>query len=144
MKRPSKVKLEVMKAPPNLIFTETMGRTDSVYVRKLQEAIQSGSVIQIANGDSYMKLQLRAAAKKISAKLLYAESGEFIYVKAVIVEGEAKRLMLLLREGRTFAELQSKKLELHLANALNGFVKDGLAHEHRGKWVLTEKGMDAV
>ena len=144
MKRASKVKLEVVKIPAGLVFVERLRGKESIYVRKLQEALASGSVVQISAGDAYMRSQLSQAAKKIKARLVFAAHGEFEYVKPLIVEGEAQRLMILLREPRTFAELEAKKLELHLTNTLADFAKNGLAHEHRGKWVLTEKGLDAL
>ena len=144
MKRPSKVKLEVVKIPAGLVFAERVGVGNSIYVQKLQQALGTGSVIQIAAGDSYMRSQLRTAAKKIKARLVFAVSGEFEYVKPLIVEGEAQRLMVLLRAPRTLAELESKKFELHLSHTLADFAKNGLAHEHNGKWVLTEKGLDAL
>jgi hypothetical protein len=131
VKGPSKVKLDVVKSPAGLIFVDRIAGKDSIYVRKLQEALASSSVIQISAGDSYMRSQLRIAAKKIKARLVF-------------VEGESQRLMVLLREPRTLSELEAKRFELRLSATLAEFAKNGIAHELRGKWVLTEKGMDAL
>lgn len=145
MKRPLKVKLEVVKPPANLHFSDSVGqRGVSIYIAKLSEALNSGGAVQIKSDDSYMRFQLRAAAVKLKVKLVYALDGEHLYIKPLAIEGEQKRLMILLREPRTVAELQTKKLELHLENSLADFARQGLAHLHKNNWVLTEKGLDAL
>lgn len=149
MKRPSRIKLSVIKPPAGLIFTEAIRGTGGIYVKRLTQALSTDSVVQIAKDDKYMLNMLRAAARKLKVKVLLAEQGEFLYFKPLAVEGEHKRLMLLLREPRTDVELQAKKLELHLPNTLADLAKDGLAHQianggNKGKWALTERGMDAL
>jgi hypothetical protein len=144
VKRPDKIKLDLCEAPPGLMFTEFIGRKDSVYVRKITEALSSASVISIAAADTYLRMQFQKAAKKLKMKLVFAQAGDLLYIKPIVIEGELKRLLLLLREPRTLVELQTKKLELHLENSLSGLAKDGLAHFQKDKWKLTEKGMDAL
>jgi hypothetical protein len=140
-KRGEKVKLQVMKIPPGLCFTESLGRADSVYVKKLQEALNTGGVVQISKGDSYMRAQLRTAAKKMKAKLVWAQQGDYEYAKPKVVEGEQQRIMLFLREPRSLSELEGKKFELHLANTLGDLSREGLARVQKEKWSLTEKGI---
>lgn len=144
MKRPDKVKFDVVKIPAGLTFCEGVGRSDSIYVRKLNEALSSGGVIQITDKDAYLRSQLKMAAKKLKVKLVYATAGGFVYVKPIAIEGELKRLLLLLREPRKLAWLQTQKLELHLENSLADIARDGLAHMHKEAWVLTEKGLDTL
>jgi hypothetical protein len=141
MKRGDKVKLQVMKVPAGLVFTESLGRTDSIYVRKLQEALQTGGVVQISKGDTYMRSQLRMAAKKLKAKLVWAEQGEYEYAKPKVVEGDHKSMMLFLREPRSLSELEAKKYELHLPNTLGDLARDGLVQCRKEKWQLTDKGV---
>jgi hypothetical protein len=149
VKRANKVKLDVVKPPSHLHFSDDLGKRGvSVYVKKLSEALNASGAVQIAAGDSYMRFQLRGAAKKLKLKLVYALDGDFLYVKPLAIEGEQKRLMLLLREPRTLNELMAVKLELHLPNTLAEWARQGLAHSiTKGaveRWVLTEKGMDAL
>jgi hypothetical protein len=145
MKRATKVKLEVIKPAAHLHFSDSVGqRGISIYTQKLSEALNTGGVVQIMAADAYMKHQLKVTAKKLNVKLVYALDGEFLYVKPLAVDGDLKRLMLLLREPRSENELMSKKLELHLKNTLAKLAADGLAHFHKEKWVLTEKGLDAL
>lgn len=145
MKRPIKIKLEVVKIPPGLHFSDSIGqRGVSIYVAKLSEALNSGGAIQVKADDGYMKTQLRMAAGKLKVKLVYALDGDSLYIKPLAIEGELKRLMVLLREPRSVPELQAKKFELHLSNTLADLASQTLAHLHKDKWVLTEKGMDAL
>jgi hypothetical protein len=145
MKRATKVKLEVIKPAAHLHFSDSVGqRGISIYTQKLSEALNTGGVVQIMAGDAYMKHQLRKSAEKLNLKLVYALDGDFLYVKPLAVDGDLKRLMLLLREPRSENELMSKKLELHLKNALSKLAADGLAQFHKEKWTLTEKGLDAL
>ena len=145
MKRASKVKLTVLKEPTNLHFTDSIGqRGISIYVKSISEALNTGGVVQIMSGDAYMKFQLKNAAKKLDLRLVYALEGEYLYVKPIAVAGEEQRLLLLLREPRTENELMGKKLELNLKDTLKKLAANGLAHIHKEKWVLTEKGMDAL
>jgi hypothetical protein len=145
MKRATKVKLEVIKPAAHLHFSDSVGqRGISIYTQKLSEALNTGGVVQIMAGDAYMKHQLKKSAEMLNLKLVYALDGECLYVKPLAVDGDLKRLMLLLREPRSENELMSKKLELHLKNTLAKLAADGLAHFHKEKWVLTEKGLDAL
>jgi hypothetical protein len=145
MKRADKVKFKVIIPAANLHFSDSVGtRGISIYTKAISEALNTGGAVQIMSGDAYMKQQLKKAAEKLSLKLVYALEGEYLYVKPLVVEGEQKRLMLLLREPRTENELMAKKLELHLPNTLKKLAADGLAHLHKEKWVLTERGMDVL
>ena len=145
MKRAAKVKLEVVKPGAHLHFSDSVGqRGISIYTLKLTEALNKGECVQIMKDDAYMKHQLKATAKKLCLKLVYALDGDFLFVKPIAVDGDLKKLMLMLREPRTENELAAKKYELHLKNALAKLAADGLAHFHREKWVLTEKGLDTL
>lgn len=148
IKRPDNIKLEVVKAPSGIRFADSVGRADSVYQRKLSEALATDSTIKINAADAYMRVQLRKAAEKLRLRLVYGIEGEFMYVKPIAVDGELKRLMLLLREARTVNELEGAKLELHLGKSLERLDKDKLAHSlTKGgatRWVLTEKGFDTL
>ncbi len=145
MKLATKVKLEVVKPAAHLHFSDNIGRRGiSIYVLKLTEALNKGDCVQIMQDDGYMRTQLKIAAKKLNLKLVYALDDGFLYVKPLAVDGEQKRLLLLLREPRSENELMGKKLELHLKNTLTQLAADGLAHVHKEKWVLTERGMDAL
>lgn len=143
MKRAGKVKLEVVKPAAHLHFSDTIGQR-GIYTQKLSEALNTGGVVLIMAGDAYMKHSLKKAAAALNMKLMYALDGDFLYVKPLVVDGDLKRLLLLLREPRTENELMAKKLELHLRNSLAKLAGDGLAHFHKEKWVLTEKGLDTL
>jgi hypothetical protein len=91
-----------------------------------------------------MRHQLKKTAAKLNVKLVYALDGDFLYIKPIAVDGDLKRLLLLLREPRTVNELMAKKLELHLQNSLSKLAADGLAHLYKEKWVLTEKGLNTL
>lgn len=143
--RPNKVTFEVVKPHLGLHFVESVGsKGTSIYITKVIEALNTGSAIKINVADSYLKNQIRATAKKLKFRLVYALEGDFLYMKPLKIEGEQERLILLLREPRTLDELKGKNLELHLANSLGDLAKNGLAHLNKGKWVLTEKGFDQV
>ena len=145
MKPAGKVKLEVVKPAAHLHFSDSVGqRGISVYTQKLSEALNTGGAVQIMAADAYMKHQLKTTAKKLNLKLVYALEGDFLYVKPIATDGDMKRLLLLLREPRTENELLGKKLELHLKNSLSKLASDGLAHFYKERWVLTERGMDAL
>lgn len=145
--RPDKIKLEVVSHPPaNLKFVDTIGQRykTSIYVRKLMEALNQSGYVVIMADDGYMRHQIRKAAGKLKLRLTYALDGDKLYIKPAQIEGEMKRLVVLLREPRTLAELEAKKLELHLDKTLSSMAADGTAHLHKGKWVLTGKGMDLL
>jgi hypothetical protein len=150
MKRPErKIKLDVVKPPLSLHFSESVGqRKISVYVMKLSEAVNQGAAVQIDIADAYMKKQLKNAAEKLGLRLVYAIADNFLYVKPIAVDGERKRLMLQLREPRAETVLMAAKFELNLPDTLSDFAKQGIAHkvQRNGSpcWVLTEKGMDAL
>ena len=145
MKRSTKVKLEVVKPAAHLHFSDTIGqRGISIYMQKLSEAMNTGGAVQIMKDDAYMRHQLKKTAAKLNVKLVYALDGDFLYIKPIAVDGDLKRLLLLLREPRTVNELMAKKLELHLQNSLSKLAADGLAHLYKEKWVLTEKGLHTL
>jgi hypothetical protein len=145
LKRAVKEKLEVVKPASNLHFSDSIGqRAVSVYTKALTEALNTGGAVVIMLADAYMKHQLKASAKKLGVRLVFAIDGDKLYVKPLVVEGDIKRLMLFLREPRTENELMGKKLELHLKNTLAKLAQDGVAHFYRDKWVLTEKGLGAL
>src|SRR5271155_739340 len=144
MKRPNKIKLEVVKAPSDLHFSDSLGKRGiSIYVEKLSEALNSGGVVQIAKDDTYMRTQLKNSAKKLGLRLVYALAEDFVYVKPIAVDGDRKRLLLLLREKRTLNELRAATLQLDLNSTLAEFRKQGIAHVVQTKngvdtWVLTD------
>ena len=142
--RPSKVVMAVEKPPTALIFHESLGRRDSLYTKKLSEALQSGSCVKIVAGDAYLKSQFATAAKKLKVRLVFASDSGHLWIKPIAVEGELKRLVTWLREPRTVVELEGKRFELHLLNSLDQLKRDGLAHLGKQGWVLTEKGMDVL
>jgi hypothetical protein len=148
MKRPDKPKIAVVPIPPGLCFSDSVGRSDSVYQRMVVQALNAGQAVKIMANDAYMRHQLKKAAEKLKVKLVYAAAGEELYVKPIAIDGELKRLVLLIREPRTISEIQSAKLELHVENSLSGLAKDGLAHVKtiRGeqRWTLTEKGFGTL
>lgn len=145
MKRPAKPKLDVVKPPAAIKFVETLGwGKGSVYALKLTEALNADACVLIKNDDAYMKHQLRVAAKKMKLRLVYGLSGDDLYIKPIMLDGELKRLMLWLREPRTVLELESKKLELDLQKALQQLARDGTAQVVKDKWVLTEKGQKVL
>lgn len=142
--RPDKIKLEIVAPPAGVHFSEFVGRKDSVYVSKLTEAIAKGQSIKILIVDKYMLMQFRNAAKKLNIRLVFGTQGEDLYIKPVETSVEEKRLLLVLREPRTENELASKNFELHLKNSLSKLASEGVAHLFKGKWVLTEKGLDQL
>jgi hypothetical protein len=145
MKKLKDSKLEVVKPALSLHFTDSLGqRGISIYVAKISEALNAGAAVKISSKDQYLRSQLQQAAKKLNVRLVYALDGDFLYVKPLAIEGEKKRLVLLLRESRSLNELKGKNLELHLENTLAELAKEGLAHLHKEKWVLTAKGLDTL
>ena len=144
LKRPAKVKLLVVKPPATVFFSEALGRTDSIYVQKITEALNTRSAIVVLREDKYLQSQFKMAAKKIGVKLVFGVDGDDLYIKPLEQSSQVKRLMLLLREPRTMNELMAAKLELHLQNTLSKLAADGLAHIHKEKWVLTSKGLEAI
>jgi len=144
MKRPEKIKFHLVKAPADVIWQEDLFRRDSVYANKLQEALNSNQCIEVADEDKYMLHQLKKAAEKLKVRLVYGRSGDSILVKPIQPSDQEKRLILLLREPRTLNDLAGAKLELHLTDTLQRMASHGTAQEIRGKWVLTEKGMDLL
>lgn len=143
MKRPEKVSFKLVRPTSTMIFNESLGKA-SIYVAKLNEAVNSDHVIQVAEGDTYMLQQLRAAAKKIPLRLVFAKDNGCVFVKPIRQSGEEDRLVALLREPRTVDELRAKRLELDIEGALQRLARGGFAHIFKGKWVLTESGMDLV
>lgn len=144
MKRPEKIKFRLVKPPADAIFHEDLFRRDSVYTSKLTEALNSNQSIEVLEEDKYLLSQLKTAAGKLKVRFLYARSGDSILVKPVQPSDQEKRLILLLREPRTLNDLAGAKLELHLTDTLQRMASHGTAHELKGKWVLTEKGMDLL
>jgi hypothetical protein len=145
-KRPDKTKLEVVKPPAGITFVDALvrGGRVSVYQQRITEALSTSGCVQIVVKDNYALMQLRKAAKALKVKLVYAISGEAMYIKPIAIEGEKQRLILLLRESRTLNYLRGKKLELHLENTLAELAKDGLAMVKGDEWRLTLKGMDLL
>lgn len=145
MKRATKAKMEVVKPAGHLHFSDSIGqRGISIYLVKLTEALNTGGAVQIMKDDAYMKHQFKKTAKNLGVKLVYALDGDFLYIKPIALDGDLKRLMLLLREPRTLNELMAENLELHLQDTLSKLAADGLAHLHKEKWVLTAKGLDTL
>ena len=144
VKKLSKTKMEVVKPPSHLFFKDSLSRRDSIYTNKLTEAVNTDSVILVLAADKYVQTQFKNAAKKLSLRLVFAEDGENVYIKPLAMTTDQKRLMLLLREPRTLAELQGSRLELHLPNTLADFAAKGIAHIVKDKWVLTPKGVRSL
>lgn len=144
MKRPAKITFEIVAAPTALQFADKLASSKSIYIEKLNTALGKGQVIAISQADKYLVYQLKAAAKKINCKLVYAVEGERLYIKPILVTADLKRLLYLLREPRTMNELRAAKLEIALENELSKLAGDGMAHIHKDKWVLTEKGLDTL
>jgi len=142
-KRPDKIKFELVKPASGLVFIDSL-RQDSVYVSKLLEAVNSDQVIKVLADDKYLLTQLKTAGKKMHLRLVYAKDSTCVYVKPIKATDQEERLILLLREPRTVDELKAKKLELHVEDTLHRLAKQGTAHLYRGKWVLTEAGMDMI
>ena len=142
-KRPDKIKFELVKPATGLVFTDDF-RKDSIYTSKLLEAVNSDQVIKVLAEDKYLQSQLKTAAKKLHLRLVYAKDSGCVYVKPIKASDQEERLILLLREPRTVDELKAKKLELHVEDTLQRFAKLGTAHLHKGKWVLTETGLDMI
>lgn len=144
MKRPDKIKFNLVKPPSGLIFQEALRGTGSVYVTKLQEALSGDSAIEILASDKYLAHQLKSAAKKIRLKLVFATQGDRLYIKPIVPSEDEKRLLLLLREPRTMNELREKKFEIDLGAVVAKLRADGIAHVVRDKWVLTDKGAELI
>lgn len=151
MKRPAKVKMQLVAAAKvsHLTFSDALGGRKSVYKDILVQACQSGQAIEITDGDSYALIQFKVTAKKLKLRLLYAKSEGSLYIKAVRIEGEVHRLFLLLREPRSVAELEGKKLELDLRTTLSeqtntGLVKAVVGKDKTERYVLTEAGLKAM
>lgn len=146
MKRGTKVKLEVAKPPSALKFSENLlgGRGISIYAAKLSEAISADAAIRVMADDHYMRHQLRAQAKKMKLRLVFAIEGEYLWVRPLLVEGEQKRLLLWLREPRTLNELHAKGLELDIDSELQRLVRAGLVVLQKGQYHLTGEGMKLV
>ena len=140
MKRPDRIKFNLVKPPSGLIFQEALRGTGSVYVSKLQEALSGDSVIEILASDKYLHAQLKAAAKKAKIKLVFATQGDRLYIKPVVPGEDEKRLLILLREPRTMNELRGMKFEMDIGATVAKLRADGIAHVVREKWVLTDKG----
>lgn len=150
-KRPDKIKLEVGRPPSALKFTDNLGegkRGVSLYAMKLLEALNIDGAIKIKLDDSYMRAQLRARAKKLCLKLLFSPDGEFLWVKPIRVDGQAKRLLLYLREPRTRPELETirakQQIEIDLEAELERQLKDGVIEINHGAFRLTAKGKEMV
>lgn len=140
--RPAKPKFNVCKPPAGLIFIEAV-RT-SIYVTKLKEALDADSVIEILEADKYLGNQLKAAAKKLKLKLVYASKENKLYIKPLVLSTEVSRLVMYLREKRSLNELRGFKLEIDLESELKKLAKAGHAHAVADKWVLTDRGFGLV
>lgn len=150
-KRPTKTKLELVDfklAPKNLIFDDGAGsRTrKSFYKDKLIDAAQKEQFICILKEDTYLLSQFKVKAKKLKLQLAFAEHGDNLYIKVMLLEGEMKKLFLWLREFRTFNELKGKNLELDLQNSLDESIKKGIVVYQRDKlaYRLTDEGVQML
>ena len=145
MKRPDKIKCDVIAAPTGLVFGDGRRMMRSLYKDKLQAAIQNGHVVRIAAGDAYMRSQFMQAAKKLGMKLLSAQDGQYAYLKPIAPSEAQHSLLMLLREPRTLDELRAKHLELDLNVELQALRDHGAAeivkHLNVQKWRLTEAGL---
>jgi hypothetical protein len=114
----------------------------------LLEAVQSGKVIEVAKDDKYPLVQFKTQAKKLKLRLLFAKDGDSLFIKALRLEGDQHRLFLLLREPRTFAELEGKKLELDLKTTLASMVAAGTVEKKTSangdRYALSRSGLQQI
>ncbi len=148
--RPDRPKFNVVtQLPVGLIFADQIARKDSLYIFKLQEAIDKQGAIEVLSTDKYLQMQIRKTALKMNIRLLWATSNGNVYIKPIIPSGYEERLYLLLREPRTMDELKAAKLELDLKSTLEKLIMNGLGNYiskgvHVGKFQLTERGINTL
>jgi len=138
--------MELGRAPNTAMFTDDLIRRNSIYTQKLQAALETDQCVVILEADKYLATQFKSAANKLKIRLTFARVGDRIYIRPVRPSDQEERLILLLRTPRTLVELQAVRppLELHIEDALTRMAGHGTAHNLKGKWVLTEKGMDLL
>ena len=146
-KRPAKIVMRSVKLstlPNTIVFSESLGGRASIYRDKLTQAVQNDEVIVIRSDDKYLLTMFKTVARKLSLKLAFATNGDEMFIKPMKVEGDQARLMLLLREPRTKAELEAKGLEVNLDAELRDGIKRGLIAERTGRFNLTEAGRETI
>ncbi len=138
--------MRVVPSPAHATFAENLpGKLKyGQYQEALYRAAKLDQVIEIEAADKYVLAQLRESSRKLKLALTYATDGKKIWVRPANNEVERKRLMLILRDRRTLAFLESQKLAINLKHELDALAERKLAHEVKGAWVLTERGMDLV
>ena len=139
-KKIEKVKLDVIKAPANLVFGENMFRKDSVYGMKLLEALRTDSVVRVMATDNYTIGQFRTRAKTLGLRLVFAKDDTYVYIRPIQLNEDHRKLLLLLREPRSMMELESKHLEMNLKAELDGYIAKGLIKVVAGKYAVTTQG----
>ncbi len=147
---PAKVKnfkCEVVKAkdvPDVLRFAATLGR-GGFWAQKINVLRgDPDAVLRIVADDQSSLTQLRTQAKKDGLTLLFARSGDDVYVRAFIPSEAINRLVLLLREPRTLNELRAAKLELNIEPELQTLIAHGHAQTRGGKYHLTDRGQEEL
>ena len=125
---------------PGLVFSASLSRQG--YWTQQVNALRGDpdSMLKILASDASSLTQLRTRAKELKIVLLFARSGEHVYVRAYLPSEEQTRLVLWLREPRTLNELRSKGFEFNLEAELQTLASHGHAEFTRDKWKLTEKG----
>ena len=76
------------------MFGATAGRK-SLYLDKLQEALQAESVVRISKGDAYMLQMFKKAAAKLKVKLVIGNDAQYLYLKPITPSEDLKRLMAI-------------------------------------------------
>jgi hypothetical protein len=144
MKNLSKQKLQLtpLVQLAKLTFSEQLGRAHSTYRDHLVQALQGNMAVTILSANKYMLQQFKNAAKKLKLRLVFAVDGDNLHIKPMRLEGEGKRLLLLLREPRTLSELKSKGLECDLDTELKIALGRGVVKEAgKGRYQCTEAGL---
>lgn len=128
-----------------LVFTKTLSR-QGFWIGKLAELKSApGKLLKIRHDDQSSLTQVRNKARLVGMDLAFAREGDFVFIKYVELTEELKRLMLLLREPRTLAELQAHKIEgLNLQQSLQDMASEGVCALSKGKWQLTDQGVDKL
>lgn len=139
-------KCEVVKAKdlPEVRFAATLGRGGYWSDRVNLLRGDPEAVLKINAGDQSSLTQLRTQAKKDGLTLLFARSGDHVFIRAFIPSEALNRLVLLLREPRTINELRRSKLELNLEGELQALIAHGHAQHRAGKYQLTDRGQEEL
>jgi hypothetical protein len=148
MKKVDKFKCELVAAAQyqKLSFAPSLSKLGFWRERMAELAAAPDKFLKLRGDDTSSVQQAKHRAKDLGLKLLFAREGEFVFIKAVKVEGDQKRLLLLLREPRTVNDLKAKTLELDIDAELKALKVEGVAELNAklGTWKLTEKGLGLI